>query len=268
MKSVKQLRKEGQEDAKREELAQYGDVSQLPLPSNPDAPRIDENTQQPIINARDAEIGKDYLTAGVYYKVTILKKFGDEHYVSSVQVQAEGSYKPLGIAGGTELIAFQEQFYKPRIIEVPEEKEETTTPKEKKSMATKEKASKVPTEPKLKMSSIILPMLAEAIHTAAEIADAVIKSFPDKKGDRDKLISQIEGPRLYNMLKTKVQWKGNKTPGVKEDATRTAAKTAKKTEKTAKKTEKKEKTPSVKKEKKATTKPPVKEEAPVPPAAA
>ena len=122
-------------------------------------------------------------------------------------------------------------------------------------MATKEKASKTPAEPKLKMSSIILPMLAEATHTAAEIADAVIKSFPDKKGDRDKLISQIEGPRLYNMLKTKAQWKGNKTPGVKEDATRVAAKTAKKTEKKA----------PVKKEKKAVTKAPAKEEA-VPPA--
>ena len=264
MKSVKQLQKEGKEDAKREELEQYGNVSKLPLPSNPDVPRIDENTQQPVINARDAEVGKDYLTVGVYYKVTILKKFGDEHYVSSVQVQAEGSYKPLGIAGGTELIAFQEQFYKPRIIEVPEEKEETTTPKEKKSMATKEKASKTSAEPKLKMSSIILPMLAEAIHTAAEIADAVIKSFPDKKGDRDKLISQIEGPRLYNMLKTKAQWKGNKTPGVKEDATRAAAKIAK----AAKKTEKKAATKApVKKEKKAATKAPAKEEAPVPPAA-
>jgi hypothetical protein len=250
MKSIKQLKKEGMAEGQQELQEKYGDISTLPSLPDANASQIDETTQQPIIAARDAEIGKDYLTVGMYYKITLLQKYGDEENVSSVQVQAEGSYKPIAIAGGTDLIAYQETFHKPRVVDIPDLENETSTkpPKEKKSMPTKEKASKS-AEPKLKMSSIILPMLAAAKHTAAEIADAVIKSFPEKKGDRDKLISQIEGPRLYNMLKNKEQWEKGKTPAVKEDAAKVAAKTAAKKEKAEKVPPKKEK--ASKKDKKA-----------------
>jgi hypothetical protein len=260
-KSIKQLQKEGQSEAKQELEEKYGDISQLPPLVDPNTPQIDEKTKQPIIKARDAEIGKDYLTAAMYYKVTILQKYGDEECVSGVQVQAEGAYKPVAIAGGTDLIAYQEQFHTPRISEFPEEKEIPTNPKEKPSMVTKEKASKS-SEPKLKMSSIILPMLAEAKHTAAAIADAVIAKFPEKKREREKLISQIEGPRLYNMLKNKEQWVGGKTPGVKEDASKPPKKDKTPEKKEKKVPEKKDKTPE-KKEKKA----PEKQGTAVPPAA-
>jgi hypothetical protein len=58
-------------------------------------------------------------------------------------------------------------------------------------------------------------MLAEGIYTSAQIADAVIKKFPEQKSRRDALISQIEGPRTYYIIHRKDLWQGRKKPGVK-----------------------------------------------------
>ena len=51
---------------------------------------------------------------------------------------------------------------------------------------------------KFKMSHVIHPMLLEGKYTAEQVADAVIEKFPE--ADRNKLIMQIKGPRLF-MLK-------------------------------------------------------------------
>ena len=209
-KSIKQLKKEGLEDATRELKAQFGDIAHLPPLKDPNAPQTDEKTGQPIIQARDAEIGKDYLTVGMYYKVTLLKKYGDEDYVSSVQVQAEGAYLPTAIAGGTDLIAYQEQFHKPRVIDTPLDTKEKAMPKDAKST----KALSVPKEKKVKMSSIITPLLLEGKHTAESIADAVIAKIPEKKKDRDKLISWIGGSYITYLTKNPKLCNG-KTPSVK-----------------------------------------------------
>ncbi|MFA5395454.1 MAG: hypothetical protein WC346_05470 [Methanogenium sp.] len=64
------------------------------------------------------------------------------------------------------------------------------------------------------MSHIILPMLAKGVYTSGQIADAVIKKFPEQKSRRDALISQIEGPRTYYIIHHKDLWEGKKKPGV------------------------------------------------------
>ncbi|MFA5395455.1 MAG: hypothetical protein WC346_05475 [Methanogenium sp.] len=261
-KTIERIKKEAQKEAQKEIAEELKNASKYPV-ANSKSPRLDENTKQPIIEAKDATIGKCYLTVGGYYKVTILKKYGDEEYVPSVQIQAEGEYKPINVAGGTELIEYKDEFYKPRVVPKSELDEETDTPnnsKEKHKMSKKNESSKPPKatkpeQPQPKMSDIIVPMLAVAKHTAAEIADAVIEKFPEKKAERDKLISQIAGPRLYNLLKNKAQWQNGKTPGLKEEA----ASKPKKDEKPSKGKDK------VKKEKKASSAD-QNTDAPVPPA--
>ncbi len=71
-------------------------------------------------------------------------------------------------------------------------------------------------KPVLKMSKIILPMLAEGKFTSAQIADAVIKKFPEQKSRRDALIAQIEGPRTWYIIHHTDLWQGDKKPGVKD----------------------------------------------------
>ena len=64
---------------------------------------------------------------------------------------------------------------------------------------------------KFKMSHIIHPMMLEEKHTAEQIADAVIEKFPE--ANRDKLIVQIKGPRLF-MLKRDQKKKHAKIPSL------------------------------------------------------
>lgn len=73
----------------------------------------DLKTGQEIILARDAQPGKTYLLAGMYYSITIVKKYGDDQeYVSSVLVQSEREpFRQIAIAGGTELIEFDEALH-------------------------------------------------------------------------------------------------------------------------------------------------------------
>jgi hypothetical protein len=166
-----------------------------------------------IILAKDAVIGEKYLTVGAHYCIKIIEKLGspEEGYVSSVTVESETSpYKPIAIAGGTELLSYNPDLHVPYTFP----KEEGSTMSEKKASKTP-KAEKASAEPKFKMSDIIVPMLLANKHTAEEIADAVIAKFPEKKAEREKLAQQIAGPRLYNLKKDKDTCKG-KTPGLKE----------------------------------------------------
>jgi hypothetical protein len=216
-KSVDRIKKEAQKEAAAEIAEELRNSPKYLFP-DPNAPKIDEQTKQPIIFAKDAEIGKDYLTVGFYYKVTLLKKYGDETHVSSVQIQTEGEYKPINVAGGTELIEYKEEFHKPRVVTTLDSDEDTTPPtnsKEKHKMPKTSKPPKASEQPQPKMSDIIVPMLAAAKYTATEIADAVIEKFPEKKSERDKLISQIAGPRLYNLLKDTTKWQNGKKPGLR-----------------------------------------------------
>jgi len=77
---------------------------------------IDENTSKPIILAKDAIIGKDYLVAGMYYKIKILKKYGDPEigYISSVLVESETeNFRKVSISGDTQLIKYDKNLHKP-----------------------------------------------------------------------------------------------------------------------------------------------------------
>jgi hypothetical protein len=84
----------------------------------------------------------------------------------------------------------------------------------RRSQGSKKKVSSV-RKRSLKMSHIILPMLAQGTFTSAQIADAVIEKFPEQKNRRDVLITQIEGPRTYYIIHRKDLWQGSKKPGVK-----------------------------------------------------
>jgi hypothetical protein len=173
-----------------------------------------------IILAKNAEIGKPYLTSGMHYQVEVVKKLGDETHTSSVVVKSETSpYKTISIAPNTELIPYREDLHVTITTTTSPEGESTmSTDKKLKARTPKaEKPPKVKAEPKTKMSDIVNPMLLANKHTAEEIADAVIKAIPEKKGDRDKLILQIKGPRLYN-LKNDKEACGGKTPGLKQSA--------------------------------------------------
>jgi len=162
------------------------------------------------ICARDAEVGKTYLTVGMLYKVTIKMKNGMELGCTSVSVVSETSpAHPLNIAGGTELIPYEDDLYIPLNNVIPDKTNNTkdkTTPKGETPMKTpKEKG-----EPHTKMSDIITPMLLEG-KSAEEIADSVIAGSPDKAGDRANLIRQIKGPRRYNLVK-KLEKEGKEVP--------------------------------------------------------
>lgn len=79
-------------------------------------PKTDETTGKSIIYAMDAEEGKDYLLVGGYYRMKIVEKHGvvdnDIMDVTSVDIESEREpYKTISIAGGTELIEYDEKFH-------------------------------------------------------------------------------------------------------------------------------------------------------------
>ena len=175
------------------------------------------------INAKDAEIGKTYLVAGMLYKATIIKKNGMEFGATSVTINSESSPNyPLNISGGTELIPYTEDLYIPPTVSATEsnvDKKDKTTSKGETPM--KEKQPKEKGTPHTKMSDVITPMLLEG-KTAEEIADKVIAASPDKEGDRANLIRQIKGPRRYNLIK-KLEKEGKEVPAFLKDKPKKAA---------------------------------------------
>ena len=130
---IKQLQKEGAVQAEQELKEML--VNLPPLPASADTQRVDEKTGRPIIEAKDAVVGKTYLTAGIYSKVKVLLITGNPddvdlaaRYVSSVQIEDEKEpFRTLNVAAGTELIEYQDSLYVAPVIkpkETPVEKKE------------------------------------------------------------------------------------------------------------------------------------------------
>jgi len=161
------------------------------------------------ILARDAEIGKTYLTA-LLYKVEIIKKNGEEFGCTSVTVKSETTPGTnLNIAGGTELIPFDDDLYVPPTQDsTPATK--SNKAKEKQTPGEKPMATKKENTSKIKMSDIITPMLL-AGDDPETIADKVIAADSSRAGERAALLRQIKGPRRYNLIK-KLKKEGKDIP--------------------------------------------------------
>jgi len=163
------------------------------------------------ILAKNAEVGKTYLSAGMLFKITITKKNGTEIGCTSVTVDSETSPNyPINISGGTELIPYDDNLYIPPVSVIPGN---TINPKDKTTPKGETPMNKKPKEEGAshsKMSDVITPMLLEG-KSPEEIADKVIAASPDKAGDRANLIRQIKGPRRYNLVK-KLEKEGKEVP--------------------------------------------------------
>ena len=150
-------------------------------------PTVDETTGKPIVYAMDAEEGKDYLLVGSYYKMKVVEKHGivdnDIMDVTSVDVESEREpYKTISIAGGTELIEYDEKFHF-RTSFVESFSNEST---EKRKKMTTEKKEKGPSKGSI-IDSILdtieagkepdFTMVVKAVHDAGipEDDDRIIK---------------------------------------------------------------------------------------------
>ena len=179
----------------------------------------------PRVFAKEAKVGKEYLTVGMMYKIKIVKVNGTNLGCTSVTVESESNLenKHLNIAGTTELIAYDKNLHIPAVVpEVTGVKHEESgivisseeaslekkapvipaTPSEEKKAPTKE-VNKMEAPKKINMSGIINPLLLEG-KKAEEIADAVIAAHTAdgiEAPDRANLIRQIRGPRKYNLIK-------------------------------------------------------------------
>jgi len=167
----------------------------------------------PRILAKDTEEGKEYLTAGMLYKIKVIKINGTDIGCTNVTVESESNLnnKQLNISGGTELIVYDKDLHVPAdkvmttgvSAEIPTSPKVSNNSKEAKSEEKKiTTLKKVPNMNKINMSSIINPLLMEG-KSADEIADAVIKAIPENGNMPEKasLIRQIRGPRRYNLIK-------------------------------------------------------------------
>ena len=166
---------------------------------------MNENTpsQNITIYAKDAEEGKFYLTAGLFYKLKILKKCGEGNYITSVLVEYEGAQVGrVTISGETALIPYDENLVKKLIkpknkeATMPETTPTATVPASNAPVSiddTKEK------EKSAKMSDIIKPLLMDGVDPE-KIVDAVIAVFPERAVERAALLGRIKGPRKFNLI--------------------------------------------------------------------
>lgn len=172
--------------------------------------RIKQAEELPRILARDAEVGKTYLTA-LLYKVEIIKKNGIDLGCTSVTVKSETTPGTnLNIAGGTELIPYDDNLYVPPTKNGDVETEKSSKQKTKQTKGETPMSKQKSTEPRVKMSDIITPMLLEG-KSPEEIVNKVIAADPSKETERANLIKQIKGPRKYNLIK-KLEKEGKEIP--------------------------------------------------------
>ena len=183
---------------------------------------------KPIL-AGDATIGQFYLTPGLFFKLKILKKFGEGTSTSSVLVEYEGrKVGTVTITANTELLPFNEEFHKKtlKLTDPTTKTKETSMPEQDLSSVQtnigatqtdatqtvganvpEAAASKTKKEKKekaeksgVKMSDIIKPLLLDGT-TAEKIADAVIAVMPEKAAEKAELVKQIAGPRKFNLIR-------------------------------------------------------------------
>ncbi len=172
--------------------------------------RLKMSETHPRVLAQNAEVGKEYLTVGMMYKIKIVKINGSDMGCTSVTIESETNLENehLNIAGGTELISYDKNLHIPptsveektktpaSAAEKVEEKTETETP-------ISVKTEKVIKPKKINMSNIINPLLLEG-KSAEDIANAVITKVTEdgqEAPDKAALIRQIRGPRKYNLIK-------------------------------------------------------------------
>lgn len=175
----------------------------------------------PRVYAKEAEVGKEYLTVGMMYKIKIVKINGSDMGCTSVTIESETNLenKHLNIAGGTELISYDKNLHIPPTPPVTEVKDDlkdrdqkdassrtespSTKTEEKKETLVSAKTEEIIKPKKVNMSNIINPLLFEG-KPAEDIANAVITEVT-KDGaeapDKAALIRQIRGPRRYNLIK-------------------------------------------------------------------
>lgn len=159
--------------------------------------RLRESELLPRIQARDAEVGKDYLTVGLLYKVTIIS-LGE-----NVTVLSESDGRNVSISAGTELIVYDPSLHIPQA----DSSKKVSNSKKKDPSTKTEKA--LPKEPKMKMSSIITPGLL-AGKSPEVIADEVLAAIPSAP-ERKVLIQRIKGPRVTYLIEH-LKKKGDTVP--------------------------------------------------------
>lgn len=178
--------------------------------------RLDMSKTHPRILAKNAVVGKEYLTVGMLYKVKVVKINGTNLGCTSVTIESESNInnKHLNISGGTELIAYDKDLHIPSLTESPASEkissviespasEKIETKKEDTSEADVKKETTPNKSKKVNMSSIINPLLMEG-KSAEDIADVVIEALSgvdQDVPDKAALIRQIRGPRKYNLIK-------------------------------------------------------------------
>lgn len=156
--------------------------------------RLKKSESKPRILAKDAVIGKTYLTV-MLHKVKVLKVGEMGAYVDS-----ETSDAKITISATTELIEYEDDLY------VSPKKgltEQTNSNKERKSKNMGEKSD-------ITLASIIDPGLM-AGKTPEQIADEIIEKIPSRAPDRKGLIQRIRGPRKHYLIK-KLQKEGKEVP--------------------------------------------------------
>jgi len=187
-----------------------------------------------IIKAEDAEEGKVYLSSVMKYKIKIIKKFftldgTGKNSCQRVTVSSD-SYPGtnIDISGGTELIEFDSKQYTP-YPSTPSHNARTNIKSQSYINNIKENVMSTD-NPKMgkpemikmgkpKMSKIIYPMLESGNFTPEQIAEEVVKEFPERGGENlSKLISMIKGQYTYDVAVKKRRQSSVKNPS-EEDQT-------------------------------------------------
>lgn len=142
------------------------------------------------VSAKDAAIGKQYKTVGgcLVTVTRMISRAGGS--VFSVVLEDEG----------------KEVFVNPLTPLIPIEQSSEAIESQSEEVFSK----------KSSLTSVINPMLLSGKYTAEEIADKVIQTFSEESFDREKLIKQIKGPRLY-YLTQQAKKRGTSLPSLRKD---------------------------------------------------
>lgn len=157
---------------------------------------IDSQTGQPIVLARNAEVGQYYLTAGMYYKIKIISINGnpEEGYVSSVTVDSENESYRVTIAGDTTLIPFNERYHKVDGKSVKQLKSAST---KRSPLLTNQTENKIMAKKESPRSKLINTYLSSLLESDTpdwnQLASDVIAAGCAEAGKKAAIISQARG---------------------------------------------------------------------------
>lgn len=161
--------------------------------------KVDETTGKHIVYAMDAEEGKDYLLVGDYYKMKVVEKHGivdnDIMDVTSVDVESEREpYKTISIAGGTELIEYDEKLH---FRTLPSEESTPGKPTKREKKMSSEKKEKGPSK------GSIIDSVLDTVETGKEPDFTVIVKAIHEAGipEDDNRIIKYAKVRWYRFYK-------------------------------------------------------------------